>query len=143
MEFTLYKYHGTGNDFVLSDNRSEHLPKHDVQRITNMCHRRFGVGADGLILLEHHPSSDFKMVYFNSDGKLSSMCGNGGRCIVHFAKFLGIIENNTTFEAVDGTHEATIVNDQISLKMGDVNEIEISENSIFLNTGSPHHIEMV
>ena len=143
MEFTFYKYHGTGNDFMLIDNRSEHFPKHDVQLIANMCHRRFGVGADGLILLENHPSSDFKMVYFNSDGKLSSMCGNGGRCIVHFAKFLAIIESKTTFEAIDGTHEATIENDQISLKMGDVNNIEISESSIFMNTGSPHHIEMV
>ena len=143
MEFTFFKYHGTGNDFVLIDNREGQFPKQDTQLVANICHRRFGVGADGLILLENHSSSDFKMVYYNSDGNLSSMCGNGGRCIVHFARFLGIISNKTIFSAVDGMHEATIENDWISLKMADVEEVKVAEESVFLNTGSPHHIQLV
>ncbi len=143
MEFTFFKYHGTGNDFVLIDNRKDQFPKEDTDFVAQICHRRFGVGADGLILLENHASADFKMVYYNSDGNLSSMCGNGGRCIVHFARFLGIVKDRTTFIAVDGMHEATVDNDSVSLKMADVKEVVASENSIFLNTGSPHHIQMV
>src|SRR5690554_5300139 len=143
MEFTFYKYHGTGNDFVLIDNREGRFPKEDTQLVAQICHRRFGVGADGLILLEEDATSDFKMVYYNSDGNLSTMCGNGGRCIVHFARFLGIVKDKTTFIAVDGMHEATLVNDIVSLKMTDVEAIKVSEDSVFLNTGSPHHIQMV
>lgn len=143
MEFTFYKYQGTGNDFVIIDNREEFFPKEDTNLVAKICDRRFGVGADGLLLLEKHASADFKMVYYNSDGNLSSMCGNGGRCIAHFAKFLGIISEKTTFEAVDGMHKATVGNDWVSLKMNDVENINVSENFTFLNTGSPHHVEMV
>jgi len=143
MKIEFYKYQGTGNDFVIIDNRLAVFPKNDAQLISKICDRRFGVGADGLLLLEDHSSLDFTMIYFNADGNLGSMCGNGGRCMVHFAKFLNIIEDKTQFEAVDGMHEATISEGIISLKMNDVSEIEISSNHVFLDTGSPHHVELV
>ncbi len=143
MKFTFFKYHGTGNDFVLIDNRELSFPKENFCLISQICHRRFGVGADGLILLEDHAESDFEMVYFNSDGNLGSMCGNGGRCIVHFARFLGITGETTTFTAFDGIHTATVRGDWVSLKMADVDEIKISDGSVFIDSGSPHHIQMV
>jgi diaminopimelate epimerase len=143
MEFPFYKYQGTGNDFVIIDNREDFFPKKDTELVAKICDRRFGVGADGLLLLENHPDADFRMVYYNSDGNLSSMCGNGGRCISHFAKFLEIISEKTTFEAVDGMHEATVEKDWVSLKMNNVEKVKISENFTFLNTGSPHHVEIV
>ncbi|MCG2430797.1 diaminopimelate epimerase [Aequorivita xiaoshiensis] len=143
MEFTFYKYQGTGNDFVIIDNRDLFFPKEDTALVAKICDRRFGVGADGLLLLENNPSADFTMVYYNSDGNLSTMCGNGGRCIVHFAKFLGIISKNTNFEAVDGLHEASVEGDWVSLKMNNINTITTAENYIYLNTGSPHHVQLV
>src|SRR5690554_2650610 len=136
MEFTFYKYQGTGNDFVLVDNRNGLFPKTDVGLISKICDRRFGVGADGLMLLENHPTADFNMVYYNRDGNPSSMCGNGGRCMVHFANFLGIISDKTTFEAVDGEHKASVENDWVSLKMSDVDNIKVESAYTFLNTRS-------
>jgi diaminopimelate epimerase len=144
MEYTFYKYQGTGNDFVILDNRDETFPKNDTKLIAFLCDRRFGIGADGLMLLENDESTDFKMVYYNSDGNQSSMCGNGGRCLVAFAKKIGVIENDTTFIAVDGLHHATIdENDIVSLQMKDVDEVQQHENHVFLNTGSPHHVQLV
>lgn len=140
MELQFYKYQGTGNDFIMIDNRNLFFPKRDKNLISKLCNRRFGVGADGLILLEPSEKEDFTMVYFNADGHEGSMCGNGGRCLVAFAKKLNIITDNTTFDAVDGLHIASIKNGIVSLKMIDVEEIENSETHSFLNTGSPHHI---
>jgi diaminopimelate epimerase len=144
MEFTFYKYQGTGNDFVMIDNRSLTFPKDNIKLIEKLCDRRFGIGGDGLILLENDQTTHFKMVYFNSDGNQSSMCGNGGRCLVAFAKKLNLIHKNATFMAVDGLHHATIDNNGIvSLQMKDVNDVKINPEYVYLNTGSPHHVQMV
>ena len=143
MKMTFYKYQGTGNDFVVIDNRNGFFPKDNHTIIAEICNRKYGIGADGLLLLENNSKVDFTMVYYNADGKLGSMCGNGGRCIVHFANFLNIINENILFEAIDGLHEASINNAIISLKMNDVASVNVNTNSVFLNTGSPHHVEMV
>lgn len=144
MIHTFYKYQGTGNDFVMVDNRTNTFPKNDTKLIGHLCDRKFGIGADGLILLENDGNADFRMVYYNSDGNESTMCGNGGRCIVAFAKALDIIDNETDFVAVDGKHHAT-VDDMgiVSLHMKDVNAVSVYENYVFLDTGSPHHVEIV
>lgn len=139
-----YKYQGTGNDFVMIDNRLERFPKNNTKLIESLCDRRFGIGADGLILLENDNSTDFKMVYYNSDGNESSMCGNGGRCLVAFAKSLNVINNEATFIATDGLHNATIdENGIVSLQMKDVDEVKIESEYVFLNTGSPHHVTLI
>ena len=143
MEHQFYKYQGTGNDFIIIDNRTLLFPKNDTQLIARFCDRRFGIGADGLLLLEDDDSSDFKMIYYNSDGNLGSMCGNGGRCLVAFAKLVGAIQKETEFVATDGLHQATINGDIISLKMKDVSNIIDKKQSFFLNTGSPHHVQLV
>jgi diaminopimelate epimerase len=144
MELEFYKYQGTGNDFVMIDNRSNTFPKENTQLVAHLCDRRFGIGADGLILLDTDATTDFRMVYYNSDGNLSSMCGNGGRCLVAFAKKLNVIQNETTFMATDGLHHATVGADGIvSLQMIDVAEIKNTQDYSFLNTGSPHHVQIV
>ena len=143
MNFTFYKYQGTGNDFVIIDNRNHIFPSNNTELIAQICDRKFGVGADGLLLLEGNSEVDFTMIYYNADGNLGSMCGNGGRCMVHFANFLGIIDNKTTFEAVDGLHEASINEGIVSLKMNNVEGIKVTSGYTFLDTGSPHHVEIV
>ena len=144
MQIEFYKYQGTGNDFVMIDNRSNFFPKDNIQLIARLCDRRFGIGGDGLILLENDIETDFKMVYYNSDGNQSSMCGNGGRCLVAFAKKLNVIQNSTTFTATDGVHHASIADSgNVSLQMIDVVDIKITPDYVFMNTGSPHHIELV
>jgi len=139
---TFYKYQGTGNDFVMIDDRDQTFPASQAF-IAHLCHRRFGIGADGLILLRNHPEYDFQMVYYNADGAEGSMCGNGGRCIVRFAHDLGLFERETRFLAVDGEHRATVTGEGISLKMNDVSSVQAHSEYTFLNTGSPHVVKRV
>lgn len=147
MQLSFYKFQGTGNHFIMIDNRNKTIPL-STQQIEKLCNVNFGIGADGLILIEPAEGYDFKMVYYNSDGKESSMCGNGGRCIVAFAHMLGIIKDKATFLAIDGPHEA-LVNQantnqwQVNLKMIDVETVENIENDYWLNTGSPHYVKQV
>lgn len=141
MEF--FKYQGTGNDFILIDDRSKTFPAANQALIEQLCHRRFGIGADGLILLQNDPDYDFRMVYFNADGAEGSMCGNGGRCIVRFAHDLGMFEQETWFIAVDGEHTAVVDDENISLKMSPVSGSEDRNGLTFLNTGSPHVVLFV
>lgn len=144
MNLTFYKYQGTGNDFVILDNRTLTFPKNDTKLIHQLCDRRFGIGADGLMLLETDAQSDFRMVYYNADGSESTMCGNGGRCLSVFAKRLGLVQDSATFIAVDGLHYATIDNQNIvALQMIDVDQVMLHSNYAFLNTGSPHHVQLV
>jgi len=142
MNLDLYKYQGTGNDFVMIDNRSKKIPKDNTAIISKLCHRNFGIGADGVILIENDPTFDFKMIYFNADGS-QTFCGNGGRCAVAFAKYLEIINTETNFIAVDGEHLATIENGIVSLKMIDVDKVEVKNNAIYTYTGTQHHVELV
>ena len=141
MSIHFTKYHGTGNDFVIIDDREESFDGGNIHLINQMCSRRFGIGADGLILLRNVPGYDFQMVYFNSDGNQSTMCGNGGRCIVHFAHSLGIIEDITSFLAIDGSHVAFVLEDnKIKLKMSDVDQLSNDGKALVLDTGSPHYV---
>jgi len=144
---TFYKYHGAGNDFIMIDNRSKHFDIHNVEQIKLLCHRRFGIGADGIILVEDSDEYDFSMVFINNDGSIGSMCGNGGRCIVHFAHHILKITKdpkNIKFTAVDGEHIAEILGDEIRLKMQDVKEIGERNDLPFICQGTtPHNIQFV
>lgn len=138
-----YKYHGAGNDFIIFNNLDNSFLI-DNNFIRKICHRRFGIGADGVMLLNRSQNYDFEMQYFNSDGYEGSMCGNGGRCISAFAKKTGIIKDHAKFRAIDGEHEAFVYSDNsVKLKMSDVENIITDENYFFLNTGSPHYVEFV
>lgn len=152
-----WKYQGAGNDFVLLDQRERTwLTRQDTARIAQLCDRHFGIGADGLMLLENRPGYDFEMIYFNADGQESTMCGNGGRCIAAFAQHLGIVGEHCRFWAIDGEHEAKIgltpgpeergvggVRLWVELKMVDVQRVEQEGDVFVLNTGSPHYVRFV
>jgi diaminopimelate epimerase len=143
MKVHFYKYQGTGNDFIIIDNRDSAYDNMSIQQVGHACHRRFGAGADGLMLLNNKHGYDFEMKYFNADGKESSMCGNGGRCLVKFAYHLGVHRDVYHFIATDGEHEAEIDSDGIvSLKMKDVPAIKEFHGDYILNTGSPHYVKL-
>ncbi len=141
MEIHFHKYQGTGNDFILIDDRTGNFPN-DLTIIGKLCDRRFGIGADGLILIKNHQEFDFEMVYYNADGS-QSMCGNGSRCAAHFAHSLGAAGSQTTFLSTDGPHAASIDGDIVSVQLYDVGSIEEKADGLFINTGSPHHITFV
>ena len=135
-----YKYQGTGNDFILIDNRSQIFTGNKINLAKRWCDRRFGIGSDGLIFIENSTESDFVMDFYNPDGS-QSFCGNGSRCAVHFAKFLGIIKSgSTSFTAIDGIHTAIITDDTVRIKMNDVAVVEEIGDDYYINTGSPHYI---
>lgn len=144
MKIKFEKYQGAGNDFILLDNSDNAYTKITTEQVKRMCNRHFGVGADGLMLLNKKDGVDFEMVYFNADGNEGSMCGNGGRCIVQFASMLGIKKNEYVFSATDGIHKAEIdLDKEVSLKMNDVNKVQFSLDHYILNTGSPHYVQFV
>lgn len=142
MRVQFHKYHGTGNDFIIIDDREERIDVQDTEAIRTLCDRRFGIGADGLILLRKHNEGDFAMVYFNSDGRESSMCGNGGRCIMGFARKLGLIDQEARFWAIDGWHRGKITDeDMASIEMQiSVPPESQAPNQVYVNTGSPHWV---
>ena len=134
------KYQGTGNDFIIIDNRTLQFEADNTGLISRMCDRRFGIGADGLILVSALKGYDYEMKYFNSDGRESTMCGNGGRCTAAFAARHGIAGKDQRFRAIDGQHNATVLENQVRLSMNDVTDITTVNGNFFLNTGSPHYI---
>lgn len=141
MTLKFWKYQGTGNDFVMLDGRAEAFKALTQPVIQALCHRRFGIGADGLIILRPHDTADFYMEYYNADGRTSSMCGNGGRCIVRFASDLGLERDHYQFEAVDGGHEAYLEGEQVALKMRDAGVPEkVGPRDFVVHTGSPHYV---
>ena len=144
MNIQFYKYQGTGNDFVLLDNRNKIYDQLPASQIKQICDRHFGVGADGLMLLNNKEGFDFEMVYYNADGNFGSMCGNGGRCMIKFASHIGIKKNRYKFLASDGVHDAEIdLDGKVSLKMQNVNDVDFKIDHYVLNTGSPHFVKLV
>jgi len=141
MKILFSKYQGTGNDFIVIDNRNRLYDNLSNDQVKQLCDRRFGIGADGLMLLNNHEGYDFEMKYYNADGRESSMCGNGGRCLVKFASDIGIIKSEYKFIAIDGQHRASINTDgTVSLKMNDVSQVKFDHGNYILNTGSPHFV---
>ncbi|MCU0328706.1 MAG: diaminopimelate epimerase [Chitinophagales bacterium] len=142
-EITFAKYHGTGNDFILIDDRQEHLNLSQAQ-IENLCNRRFGIGGDGLMLLRNSDKADFQMIYYNSDGKESSFCGNGSRCIIAFAKTLMHFEHfSLEFQGLIKTFEL-LQNEEISVNMGQTFDLKALNDIDFeVETGSPHFVRIV
>lgn len=140
MPIAFNKYHGAGNDFIIIDNRNNVFNPSDNSLINKLCNRRFGIGADGLILVSNSTDYDFEMKYFNSDGFEGTMCGNGGRCTADFAVRHGIAGRNMVFKAIDGLHQAAAEGNIIRLQMKNPDEIKSVNNNYFLNTGSPHYV---
>ncbi|MCU0418289.1 MAG: diaminopimelate epimerase [Cyclobacteriaceae bacterium] len=142
MKILFHKYQATGNDFVLIDNRLGHVVL-SVEDIRKLCHRKFGIGADGLMLIETHPTLDFSLVYYNSDGS-QSLCGNGSRAAVAMAAALGMVKERARFLAYDGEHEAELLpHGQVKLKMNPVAGVKQGGDTLFIHTGSPHHLQWV
>jgi diaminopimelate epimerase len=137
------KYEAAGNDFIMIDDRVEQFDTNDQKLVARLCDRHFGIGADGLILIRELEGYDYRMVYFNADGQEGSFCGNGGRACFHFARALGIVEEEARFMAYDGMHDVRRTEDgRVALQMRDVHGIEEHEDHFILDTGSPHWVEL-
>ena len=144
MDLHFFKYQGTGNDFILFDNRDGQLKGDEHDYFARLCHRHFGIGADGVILLNPHPDYDFEMDYFNADGQRSTMCGNGGRCMTRFAADLGLIQSRAHFLAIDGPHFAALHGDTVKLKMTLPHDYQQLDNGDYwIHTGSPHYVKFL
>jgi len=143
MKIKFQKYQGTGNDFIIINNNDLLFQTNNKSFIKRLCNRKFGIGSDGLILINPSKNTDFEMLYFNSDGNLGSMCGNGARCSVKFAQNNNIVTDKTLFNAFDGNHRANIHNNTVSLSMNDVSDIKTYGEDLFLDTGSPHYVKIV
>jgi diaminopimelate epimerase len=142
MNIKFEKYHGAGNDFIIIDSKDLANPI-EAKQIELLCHRRFGIGADGVMIIKESQTHDFEMQYFNSDGYEGSMCGNGGRCIAHYANRYKYAKKKMTFLAIDGIHHAEIVNETVLLGMNDVSNIIEYKDGLFIDTGSPHFVKFV
>lgn len=142
MLLSFYKYQGTGNDFIIVDDRAENLGTYSNKLVQKLCNRRLGIGADGFIVLRNREGYDFEMVYHNADGS-QSLCGNGSRCAVHLARQLGIIEQKAYFLTTDGAHQAYIKGDLIHIQLHDINDIKLLSEGYWINTGSPHYVSWV
>jgi len=144
MKIVFEKYEGTGNDFIIIDNRAETFDQQNVKLINHLCNRRLGIGADGLLLLQNHSQYAFEMIYFNADGNVSSMCGNGGRCIAKYAYQHQIINKSAIFYAIDGEHQVEIVDEEnVCLKLLVYSNIEKHNNDFLAETGSPHYVTFI
>ena len=141
MTIRFQKYQATGNDFIMLDNRASEYSKLDNAQVAQLCHRKFGIGADGLILISESDSVDFIMTYYNADGGIGSFCGNGSRAAVRFASTLGLITKSGYFEAYDGIHETEIGSEWIKIRMADVQNGRNILDGTFIDTGSPHYVE--
>tara|TARA_B100001109_G_C18846417_1_gene467062 strand:- start:603 stop:1415 length:813 start_codon:yes stop_codon:yes gene_type:complete len=141
MELRFFKYQGTGNDFIML-NGMENQVELSKQQVRKFCHRRFGIGADGLIILKPHAEFNFEMDYYNADGS-QSFCGNGSRCAQAFARALGIISDKSTFWAIDGAHEGKYDGKWYATKMHDVSKVKLIGEDFLIDTGSPHYIQFV
>lgn len=133
------KYQGTGNDFVVVDNRDQRFPTENLTVVRQMCDRKFGIGSDGLILIEPDDQTDFYMNFFNPDGS-QSYCGNGSRCAVHFARANDLIGDSCTFRAIDGEHRGMVKPDEIMISIRPVAEAEPRGDDFLIHTGSPHYV---
>lgn len=140
MQIIFNKYHGTGNDFIIINNRDNIIRPENENIIKDICERHTGIGADGVILVQDNAIHDFELKYFNSDGRESSMCGNGGRCAAAFAQKAGLCKETGTFLAADGLHKFKISNDIVSISLCDTQPPAIINGNHFINTGSPHYI---
>jgi len=138
MTIHFFKYQGTGNDFIILDNRQNTYSEISNEQVAQLCHRRFGIGADGLMLMNKSDGFDFEMIYYNADGNPGTMCGNGGRCMIRFAHDMGMLSFTYRFKASDGIHEGEVDGKNIRLKMNDVNKVEYNKTFAVLDTGSPH-----
>ena len=143
MKINFDKYHGCGNDFIIINNLSNTFPKDSENQIKKICNRRFGIGADGLILINYNDKFPFEMIYYNSDGKISTMCGNGGRCVMHYCYSNDIIDNKSEFLACDGIHYGIVNDNYVKVSMSEVDGYEKYNDYLFLNTGSPHLVKFV